>query len=95
MISELGAVQETENGSDDPENRFEFALADLDGALATWHSHPSGSSNLSIDDYRFFQSWPNISHFIISSHEVWCYEVREGLVYLADEEDDHSPRPSG
>ena len=94
-ISDTGEVIDCVNLARDPENFFEFSLEDLEGVSATWHTHPSPSSNLSIDDYRFFQSWPNQLHFIISSEQVWCYQVAEGLVYLVEDEEDYSAWPSG
>jgi len=88
-------VLEVTNHSDTPERTFTFVIEDIEGNVATWHSHPSGSANLSIDDYRFFQSWPNQMHFIICQSEVRCYIVSNGLVHLIDEEKDYPPRPSG
>lgn len=94
ITPELG-VEEKQNRSPEPEQRFEFALEDLDGVVGTWHSHPNGTANLSLDDYRFFQSWPNQTHFIISHDEVRCYVTCEGLVHLVEEEKDHPTRPPG
>ena len=95
VITPEGEIVEKPNLSSEPENRFEFALEDLEGAVATWHTHPSGSANLSIDDYRFFQSWPNQTHFIISHDEVRCYTTWDDLVYLVEQEKDHPARPPG
>lgn len=73
-----------------PEDNFEFAEGDLDGATASWHSHPSGLGNLSIGDYWFFMSWPSMLHFIISETQVRCYGVLEGSVRNIDEAPDYS-----
>lgn len=34
-------------------------------ALATWHTHPNVSSNLSGEDYSMFKTWYNLHHIII------------------------------
>jgi proteasome lid subunit RPN8/RPN11 len=94
ITSEL-EIEEKTTRAEDPNQRFEFELCDLEGTTGTWHSHPTGSANLSIDDYRFFQSWSNQTHFIISSNEVRCYLTCKGVVYLIDEEKDHPTWPPG
>lgn len=82
-------VEEKPNRSKTPLNTFTFDYEDLDGAIATWHTHPSGEATLSPADYWFFKSWPSHAHFIISSTEVRCYIVFQEVVYLVDEEEDH------
>lgn len=83
-----GSIAESENLAADPQNNFEFPEGDLEGAAASWHTHPYGSANLSIPDYWFFKSWLNIDHFIIYKDEVRCYRTLNGVVYSIDEEDD-------
>lgn len=95
MITPKGEILEKPNRSSTPELLFEFHEDDLAGAVATWHTHPTTTANLSIDDYRFFQSWPNFTHFIVSTTEVWCYVTSKQLVYLIDDEADFPSRPSG
>jgi proteasome lid subunit RPN8/RPN11 len=96
IITEAGEIIEKTNISMDPEHQFEFALEDLDGAYATWHTHPKTDANLSIADYWFFKSWPSKSHFIITLTEVRCFLTAQGIVYFVDEEEDHpSWLPSG
>ena len=88
-------IVEVQNRAEDPENTFAFQLEDLEnGAKATWHTHPSTSANLSIPDYRFFQSWPEMLHFIVGAEEVRCYQVLDGIVYCVEDEEDYSPRES-
>jgi len=94
VISPKKRVRQTKNLSDTPESTFLFDGKDLEGAIASWHSHPDGTANLSIADYRFFQSWPNQAHFIISSDEVRCYTVEKGLVYFIEQEKDLPSRAS-
>ena len=57
IITAEGEIVEKTNRAADPARFFEFSIEDLEGAVATWHTHPKSSANLSIDDYRFFQSW--------------------------------------
>lgn len=84
-----GKIRQTRNASPTPETNFEFLLSDLDAVDATWHTHPTTSANLSVDDWYFFQTWPGLLHFIVSSSEVRCYTVIDGEVYGIDEEADH------
>ena len=86
-------IVEVQNRAEDPENTFAFQLKDLEnGVKATWHSHPVTTANLSIDDYRFFQAWPEMLHFIIGVDGVRCYQVHDGIVYYVEDEADYSPR---
>jgi proteasome lid subunit RPN8/RPN11 len=86
-------VIEVLNRAQDPKNTFAFQIEDLEnGAQATWHSHPVTSANLSIDDHRFFQSWPEMIHFVIGVDEIRCYQVQDGIVYNVEDEEDYSPR---
>ena len=81
-------IEEKSNHSKTPERSFAFDLVDLMlSSVGTWHTHPTTSANLSIDDYRFFECWPNKLHWIVSQGEVWCYLVKDGIVYCVDEED--------
>lgn len=98
MIRANGAIAELKNRADDPANFFRFEQRSLTAksVMATWHTHPGPSANLSIDDFYFFKSWPNLFHFIISTDEVACYFVcDDGKVHRVDEEDDLSPRAPG
>lgn len=90
-----GQPVEMQNRAPDPLNHFEFQLEDLDGAEATWHTHPQTSANLSIEDYWFFTSWPLLLHFVISEEEVRCYVSRDGHVFCIAEENDLPPRLLG
>lgn len=94
IITATGEIQEKRNRASDPTRFFEFDIKDLEGAVATWHTHPQSTANLSIDDYRFFQSWPELTHFIVSLTDVRCYLTSKGLVHLVDEEKDHPSRIS-
>lgn len=88
VIDLQGDIRELQNLAEDPQNHFRFAEGDLDWAFASWHTHPYGSSNLSVEDYWFFKSLPNMVHFIIYRDEVSCYITQKGVLYSIDEEDD-------
>ena len=82
FILSSGEVVEVENVSDDPENAFKVSLEDIiaheANATGTWHTHPGGTSNLSVSDYKSFQGWPNLTHHIIGSDGVAVYRVVDG-----------------
>lgn len=75
-----GSLIELANISSDPVDNFEvddFELlqhVDKD-IVALWHTHPSGGSNLSPDDWRVFVDWPGIQHIIVGD-EVRFYGVK-------------------
>lgn len=86
-------IIEVPNRSQNPEYTFAFDCDVLDdGPVATWHTHPATPANLSIEDYRFYQCWPAMIHFIIGSDEVRCYQVHNGIVFCVDDEADYTPR---
>lgn len=80
-------IVEVENICEDPENGFDVAGADLlkyaENAIASWHTHPGQSANLSVEDLNAFRCWPQLAHYIIGTDGVRRYVVREGEV-LAD-----------
>ena len=88
-------IKETENLAIDPREMFQIPEEALQGAVATWHTHPSGSANLSIPDFWFFKFWHSMVHFVIYRGEVKAYAVLNGVVHHFDAEDDISPRSSG
>jgi len=95
VITAEHRIIEESNRSEFPEHAFVFDEGVLEqGAIATWHTHPVTTANLSIDDYRFFQSWPEMIHFIVGPDEVRCYQVQDGIVFCVDDEADYTPRTS-
>lgn len=52
----------------------------VDQAVATWHTHVSGTANLSVHDWDTFVSNCDLKHFIIAVDEVRGYEVVNGSV---------------
>lgn len=77
-----GFVVERPNASPDPQGSFCLSAEDLIKheafAVATWHTHPGASANLSGDDYIAFRNWSNLKHYIIGNNGVRCYAVDDG-----------------
>ena len=82
-----GTLVEVANHCSDPENGFEVSGEDIirytDDAVATWHTHPGETNNLSVGDYQTFLSWPNLRHFIIGTNGIREYYVEDGEVLIA------------
>ena len=78
-------IQEVQNQAPDPENGFEFGFEDLHRlddpkTLATFHTHPNASSNLTNLDYVAFMSYPKLKHYIVGNDGVRCYRVHKGQI---------------
>ena len=76
-----GTVVEFRNVS--PHPRVSFAIDQesvemLDRMTATWHTHPAGDSNPSVQDYLTFLSWPQLLHWIVSPKGIAGYRVDNG-----------------
>lgn len=86
LILKTGEIVELPNRHPQPWDFFAIAQEDLDryrlNIDATWHTHPKGTANLSVEDYLLFRDkLPAWFHYIISRDEVRCYYVRDNLVY--------------
>lgn len=90
------SILEFINDSLKPEESFtvpDEALGVLETeALATWHTHPQGSPNLSGDDYNTFRAWPELYHFIIGLNGVKCYKYCETRGAVIEESPDYCAR---
>jgi proteasome lid subunit RPN8/RPN11 len=79
-------IIELENIAEKPQLDFEVSDANFDkykkSMKATWHTHPSCNANLSLADYEFFKSQPNINHFIICKNYVVCYKMTNGSLRI-------------
>lgn len=92
FVLKSGEIVEIANVAKDPTNGFEMdpvaALAHLDEAAATWHTHPDTDPNLSGEDYSGFLSWPDMEHIIIGMRDgavvVLRYKIENGLVIACD-----------
>lgn len=85
-----GTIVELKNESPTPDKTLWVPRQMIDefgaAAEATWHTHPRNNVNLSPDDWRMFQSLPELKHFIVTETRVRLFSVRNGKVML-DEAD--------
>ncbi len=82
-----GKIVEVDNIALDPKIGFDVSADDLitygDDAVATWHTHPGASNNLSTEDMHTFLAWSNLDHYIIGNDGVRKYTVVDGEVLIA------------
>lgn len=80
-----GTVVECTNVSEKPDSSFAVSTEDmakfLDDAVATWHTHPYSSANLSGDDYTCFYTMFDLDHYIVGNDGVKKYVVRRGRIF--------------
>lgn len=75
-------IFEVENQHTNKSNNFMFSCEDLeklesDNVIATFHTHPNKTSNLSKEDYDSFVNWEKLLHFIIGKDKISCYKVSD------------------
>lgn len=84
FVLDDGTIVEVENESPSPEDSFlvppESLVEYEDRVIATWHTHPTGSSNLSVDDLEGFKSWPDWVHYVVGVDGVRSFRVDQGRV---------------
>ncbi|WP_273860753.1 hypothetical protein [Photobacterium sp. GSS17] len=82
-------VVEVSNCAIDPKTHFEISEDDvelyLDAAVATWHSHPESSANLSLEDHALFAEIRDCRHIIVSPTEIWVYYTTPKGVVMVEE----------
>lgn len=88
FVLKNGDIVECLNICTDPEQGFDVSDADLvrycDEAVATWHTHPGATKQLSVGDYETFRVNDELIHFIIGTDGVGAYQVEEGFVLNMD-----------
>lgn len=80
-----GDIVEVLNTLEDKSGGFDVGAADIKkyaDAIASWHTHPQATSNLSSQDYENFLVWSNMEHYIIGTDGVTKYVVRDGDVLV-------------
>lgn len=81
-------VVEVQNVCSEPKDGFDVAPEDLllyvDDAVASWHTHPNNSSNLSVRDFETFLFYPHMRHYIVGVDGVSEFYVEDGEVLIAD-----------
>lgn len=82
LVLASGEIVETSNIAAQPQYSFEIPPEDMvrEGVVATWHTHPGQSANLSHEDYAGFLNWPTLEHHIIGTDGVRSYRVVDGLI---------------
>jgi proteasome lid subunit RPN8/RPN11 len=82
-----GTIVEIDNIAPEPDRSFiasgEAILKYVDLAVATWHTHPDASSNLSPGDAETFRFWPHCLHHIVGTDGVSTYRVVNHVVMRA------------
>lgn len=78
IVLQSGEIIELPNQSSYPYNSFVISNNDLEPyraeMLATWHTHPRGPNNLSIDDYNAFMDCPEFPHLILTHRSISQYQ---------------------
>lgn len=86
FILESGEIVECVNICSNPVEGFDVGDADMDlyidDAVATWHTHPGGTKNLSVGDYDTYRGMPNLMHFIVAPDGVAAYVVDRDAVLV-------------
>lgn len=100
LVLDDNCIIELDNIDPDPYNAFSVTTEQFDKyqgrIVATWHTHPKTSANLSVEDYHCFRAWPDWFHYIVAEDEIRCYYTKEQIVYLVDDEENNTPRlPEG
>lgn len=82
IVTKLGEIIELPNSSTFPQNTYLIYEKDIQGydILATWHTHPRGPLNLSIEDYNNFAELSQFQHLILTPRFVALYGMDEGFV---------------
>lgn len=82
-------MYEVKNNHPEKSNNFMFSCEDLekledDNVIATFHTHPNKTSNLSKEDYEAFLNWEKLLHFIIGKDRISCYKVSDRGTVLVE-----------
>jgi proteasome lid subunit RPN8/RPN11 len=84
FILKSGRAVEVDNICNEPAYGFDVRVEDLekyeDRMVATWHTHPGGSSNLSADDFTTYLNWPHLSHYVVGKDGVRHFKVVNGAL---------------
>lgn len=86
VILKDGTVEVRQNLHHDPRDNFAMDCSDFDdlNIVATFHTHPRSSPNLTVADYRAFRSFPRLRHYIASQTEIWCYRMEADILLRDD-----------
>lgn len=86
VIYEDGTVVSLPNIHPNPRDNFAMSVEPLQDpkVIATWHTHPRTSANLSVEDYRAFVQFPRLRHYVVAATEIWCYRMAGDILVLDD-----------
>lgn len=88
FVLKNGDIVELANICDNPVEGFVIKADDMlkyeDQVVATWHTHPKASANLSVGDYLSFRNYPKLRHYIVGTDGVFEYAVRGKAVVVVD-----------
>jgi proteasome lid subunit RPN8/RPN11 len=83
FVQEENRIVEVANVHDEPTLGFQVSPADIIRFVeerkcwATWHTHPNEDCNLSGEDYRMFNAYKHMHHFIIGNDGIRHYKYDE------------------
>lgn len=85
IITTNKSLVELKNVNDNPMEGFSLSEDDLSlleepCVLGTFHTHPGGSSNLSVSDYLTFKNYPRLQHYICGKDGIKCFITRGGIL---------------
>ena len=86
IIMKDGTVKVLPNIHPNPRDNFAMSTEPLEDpdVVATWHTHPRTSPNLSVEDYRAFKAFPQLRHYVVAATEIWCYRMAGDILVLDD-----------
>lgn len=86
VVMKDGTVKVLPNLHPEPRDNFAMDASVLDDpeVVATWHTHPRTSPNLTVADYRAFRQFPRLRHYIVGAAELWCYRMHDDILVLDD-----------
>lgn len=89
LVLNTGELVELPNISAEPENSFLVPAASilpyLEAAVATFHTHPTGTVDPSPMDMHGFALWPDLKHWIVAPAGERCYGVTETGALVVEE----------
>ncbi len=86
LIDIYGHVHLVDNVHTEPEKGYRMdpvsalRLLNDQEIVATVHTHPNGTSNLSQEDYAGFSLWPDLAHYIVGNDGITHYWFEDGLL---------------
>ncbi len=79
-------IVELENMHPSPFEGFamDSTLLEASDVVATWHTHPTTSPNLSVADFKAFRTHPRLMHYVVAETEIWCYGMSGDILLAYD-----------